>query len=99
MHVDVARESLQYRREQSQKFGWDKTPELTFLQDFVTEPEFLALAKRVGSEKTKSIIETIEKNSDNKYARVTSKQRYAIAADLLSNLSADVVIESAFNKS
>lgn len=92
MHIDYAKKRLAYNREQNAKHGWNVNPELMTVEQFVIEKEFINFAKQIGSDKTKSIIETIEKNADNKYFKVTKKMAYSIAIDILEKTSIDDVI-------
>jgi dihydroneopterin aldolase len=87
-HLNYFTKQLAYEKAQAEELDytvkWDAATRT--VQTFVTDKDFLNLAKEIGTEKTKSIIETIEKNSHNKYFNVTEKMKYAIAKDILEKM-------------
>ena len=50
---------------------------------FINESEFLKLVDSIGNEKLSSIATTVRASANNKYAKVTAKQKFALATGLL----------------
>lgn len=65
---------------------------------FLTIDQIPALAEKEGDDKIKSIITDMKKAAGSKYKKVTDKQRYAVAASLLSKYRTAAVIDAAFNQ-
>jgi len=80
MHIDYAKECFLAREtpKHSQPFTHQQLVEL-----FIAEAEFLKLVDAIGDEKLSSIASTIRATAKNKYAKVTPKQKYALAVALL----------------
>lgn len=97
MHIEYAQELQQYNAEQAKKWNWEKDPDLLTVQAFVKEREFIKFARDIGSDKTKSILDTIEKEADNKYFKITDKMKFSVASDILSKATIDEII-NIFNK-
>ena len=96
MHIEYAAE--QFKR-LAQPKRVDPAPDQKIVEMFVSEKEFLALAINSGNEKAAAIAETI-RNNTNKYSRVTAKQAYVIASELLNKHStAKAVFAAAFGVS
>lgn len=95
MHIDYARGMLE-RSKRNAEMGFIEKDEIDMevvkLIINYKEEKFFSFAKQIGNEKTKSIIETIEKNIDNKYFKITYKMKYAIAKDILEKSSIEEII-------
>ena len=94
MHIDYAKECFLAREtpKHSQPFDEQQLVEL-----FVSESEFLKLVDSLGDEKLSSIATTIRASQKNKYAKVTAKQKYALATGLLTQYkTARAVYAAAF---
>jgi len=79
MHIEYAADMIlrveaQFEGERAQRYA---------IESYVDDNVILNLVDTLGDEKASSIAATIRKNRNNRYAKVTSKQRYAIASAIL----------------
>jgi hypothetical protein len=86
-------ETLQYYKEQAEKYKWNVSAEKKLLLDLCGTKDFIAIGKKLGNEKTQLIMQTIESNESNKYFKVTEKMKEAIISDLLSHFSFAHIID------
>lgn len=79
MHIEfaadaVVRSETQFSGEQAQRY---------VLESYADDSTVLKIVDTLGDEKASSIATTIRANRGNRYAKVTSKQRFAIASAIL----------------
>lgn len=80
MHIEYAADLLV--RAESPRYGEARSHQQT-IELVAAEKEFLALAEKIGDEKISSIVMTMRSAATSRYAKVTARQKFAIAAALL----------------
>lgn len=79
MHIEFAADAVvraenQFKGEQAQRY---------VLESYADDSTVLKIVDTLGDEKAASIAATIRGNRNNRYAKTTSKQRFAIATAIL----------------
>ena len=95
MVKEYAQELLEDTIRQAKKWGWKDTPAQLVVEQIVKGDDITEYARKIGSKKTKSICDTILKNRDNKYTRITERMAFSVASDLLNRKSIEEMIDEA----
>lgn len=93
MHVDFAKEKLEYAREQAKKWKCSISADSYWASSLLEEKEFLQFLIEYGNELSKLIAETLKSKIGSKYFRVTDKQKSVVVNDILNRFTAEEIIE------
>lgn len=80
MHIEYAADAVVRCEKQ---FAGTPQTELYVIESYADDEVVLKLVDRLGDEKAASIAATIRQSRNKRYAKVTSKQRWAIATAIL----------------
>lgn len=79
MHIEYAADAVIRAEEQFK----DEAAQRYVLESYADDKTVLQIVETLDDEKAKSIAATIVASRNNRYAKVTQKQRYAIASAIL----------------
>jgi len=95
MHIDFAKEV--YESNKNQKYCAPVSDQ--HILEILAIDQMLDLCVKIGDEKIQTIAKSMKEAENNRYKKVTEKQKYAIAKFLLDNFhDAKEAIAAAFNK-
>lgn len=93
MHIQYAAESV--KRQLNNRWTEESKKDHQAVEVNVTEPELLSAAEKIGDAKAASIVATICKNKNNRYAKTTAAQKWALTTALLTAHGTAVAVYAA----